>query len=209
MLKFLLLTFELSGTIAFAISGAMVALQKKMDIFGVAILGLVTAVGGGVIRDVILNNIPPDTFKYPIYGLTAIITSIIVFVLAVKKLLDKKHPAFDIILLVMDSLGLAVFTVVGIYTAKVICDTDNIYLMIFVGVVTGVGGGVLRDILAGDTPYIFVKHFYATASLLGSGVCVALMHFTKPMYAMMAGALTVFILRICAARFRWKLPRAE
>lgn len=209
MWNILLLSFELIGTIAFAISGAMVALQKKMDIFGVAILGLVTAVGGGVIRDTVLGNTPPDIFKNPVYGLTAIATSVIVFIPAVRNLLSKKQRNFEIVLLVMDSLGLAVFSVLGIYTAVDKCGTENIYLMIFVGVVSGIGGGIMRDVLAGNTPYIFIKHFYAMASLIGSGVCVALWNFTIPANAMLCGAFTVFALRMCAARFRWKLPRAE
>jgi len=132
-----------------------------------------------------------------------------VFIPAVRNLLSKKQRNFEIVLLVMDSLGLAVFSVLGIYTAVDKCGTDNIYLMIFVGVVSGTGGGILRDVLAGNTPYIFIKHFYAMASLLGSGVCVALWQYTNPVNAMLSGAVIVFALRMCAAHYRWKLPRAE
>ena len=113
----LLLIFELIGTVAFAASGAMVGLSKKMDIFGIAALGTVTAVGGGVIRDLVLGNTPPATFQNPVYALTAIAVSIILFVPAVRRFLFKKQSAYDKIMLLMDSLGLGIFTAVGIETA--------------------------------------------------------------------------------------------
>lgn len=207
MLQTLLLTFELLGTAAFAVSGALIGISKKMDVFGVAILGLVTAVGGGVTRDLILGNTPPETFKNPVYGLVALAVSVIVFIPFFRNALVKNQRAFDRILLIMDSLGLAVFTVVGIETAYSIVGF-NIYLLLFVGVVTGVGGGVLRDIMAGNTPYIFVKHFYATASLIGSAVTIALWNFLGVVYSMVIGASVVFLLRLCAAKFHWKLPKA-
>lgn len=207
MLQTLLLIFELFGTAAFAISGALIGISKKMDIFGVAILGLVTAVGGGVTRDLILGNTPPETFKNPVYGIVALAVSVIVFIPFFRNALLKNQRAFDIILLVMDSLGLAVFTVVGIETAYRIVGF-NVYLLLFVGVVTGVGGGVLRDIMAGNMPYIFVKHFYATASLIGSAAALALWNFAGVVNSMIIGAAVVFLLRLCAAKFHWKLPRA-
>ncbi len=203
----ILLIFELIGTVAFALSGALIGISKKMDIFGVIILGLITAVGGGVIRDLVLGNTPPETFKNPIYGIVAIVVSIIVFIPFFRKALLKNQRAFDIILLVMDSLGLAVFTVVGIETAVNVTGY-NIYLLLFVGVVTGVGGGVMRDTLAGNTPYIFIKHFYATASLIGSAAAVALWIAVGIMNAMIIGAAVIFALRMCAAHFHWKLPKA-
>ncbi len=207
MAKLLLLIFELLGTVAFALSGALIGISKKMDIFGVTTLGLITAVGGGVIRDLILGNTPPETFKNPIYSLVALGVSVIAFIPFFRNALLKNQRVFDIILLIMDSLGLAVFTVVGIETANNVIGY-NWFIMLFVGVVTGVGGGVLRDVLSGNTPYIFVKHFYATASLLGSAATVVLCRFIGMANAMMIGALIVFCLRLCAARFHWKLPKA-
>ena len=104
-------------------------------------------------------------------------------------------------------MGLAVFTVMCIGTAVAVTNDFNIYLLIFVGIVTGTGGGVIRDILAKNTPYIFVKHFYATASLIGAVVCIALWKWAGNIVAMIVGALIVFVLRILAARFRWELPK--
>lgn len=207
MSQILLLIFELVGTVAFAVSGAMTGIKKKMDIFGVATLGLITAVGGGVIRDLVLGNTPPETFKNPVYGIVAIITSMLVFLPVFRKLHIEENRVFDLMLLIMDSLGLAVFTVMGIETAVTVTNGFNIYLLIFVGIITGTGGGVIRDILAQNTPYIFVKHFYATASLLGAVACIFLWKIAGAMLSMITGAVIIFVLRLLAAHFRWELPR--
>lgn len=201
--------FEIIGTVAFAASGAIVALKKEMDIFGVAILGLFTAVGGGVIRDMILGNTPPAVFKDPVYALVAIITSIIIFLPSVRGLLKKSPKVYDIVMLIMDSVGLGIFTVVGIQTAKSVNPESGYFLLVFVGIVTGVGGGLLRDICAGVTPYIFIKHFYACASLLGSLLCALLWNYTSENIAMISGSAAVLVLRILAAKFRWSLPKAR
>ncbi|MBE6758187.1 MAG: trimeric intracellular cation channel family protein [Ruminococcaceae bacterium] len=204
-----LLIFEIIGTISFAISGAVTALQKKMDIFGVVILGLTTAVGGGVIRDLVLGQTPPATFQNPLYALVAVATAVVVFFPAVRRLFDRHHRSYEMVLLVMDSLGLGVFTVVGIRTAYGVSHGFSLFLLIFVGVVTGIGGGVMRDVLAGNTPYIFVKHFYATASLIGAVLCVTCWPLLGEMWAMVCGAAVVVLLRLLAARYHWSLPKAE
>lgn len=201
--------FEIIGTVAFAASGAIVALKKEMDIFGVAILGLFTAVGGGVIRDMILGNTPPAVFKDPVYAVVAIITSVIIFLPKVRGLLKKSPKVYDIVMLIMDSVGLGIFTVAGIQTAKSVNPESGYFLLVFVGIVTGVGGGLLRDICAGVTPYIFVKHFYACASLFGSLLCALLWDYTSESIAMISGASAVLVLRILAAKFRWSLPKAK
>ena len=208
MAKELLLIFELIGTVAFAVSGAMVGLSKKMDIFGVTVLGIVTAVGGGVIRDLVLGNTPPATFQNPIYAVFAIITSIIVFIPTVRRFLFKKQEAYDKIMLLMDSLGLGVFTAVGVENAY-LAGHKSVFLLVFVGMITGIGGGVIRDVLAGNTPYIFIKHFYATASLIGAVFCILFWKFFGSFAAIYGGAAIVIILRILAAKFRWSLPKAE
>ena len=200
--------FELFGTIAFAASGALTGLSKKMDILGVATLGVVTAVGGGVIRDLILGNTPPATFQNPTYALIAIVVSLIIFIHVVRRVLFKKQQVYDTIMLFMDSIGLGAFTVVGIQTAYAFDNTHNVFLLIFVGVVTGVGGGILRDILAGNTPYIFVKHFYACASIIGAIVCIILWKYVGQSTAIISGATVIIVLRLLAAHFRWSLPKA-
>lgn len=204
----LILVLELIGTVAFAASGAMTGIKKNMDIFGVAILGLTTAVGGGVIRDLILGSTPPRTFQDPIYACLAIAAAIIVFIVARRGWFEGRHQFYDISMLVMDSLGLGAFTVTGIGAAFELGQRGP-FLLVFVGVVTGVGGGVLRDVMAGDMPYIFVKHVYACASLAGAVLCAVLWRLVPQYVAMLAGMTTVLLIRLLSAHFRWNLPRVE
>ena len=208
MTEFLLI-LEIIGTVAFAVSGAMTGLSKKMDIFGVVILGLTTAVGGGAIRDIILGLTPPAMFTNPIYAAVAAVVSVIVFMPAVRRCLTAYRRASDLVMLVMDSLGLGVFTVVGIQRAYTATDHRGFFLLVFVGVVSGVGGGLMRDVMAGNTPYIFVKHVYASASILGAILCVALWQPLGATAAMILGAAVILAVRLLAAHYHWSLPKAE
>lgn len=209
MSEFILLLFEMVGVVAFAASGAMTGLEKGMDIFGVSILGLTTAVGGGVIRDLILGITPPMTFQNPIYAAISISVSFIVFIAAVKYPSFKGRKYYEISMLIMDSIGLGVFMVIGINTAYSLDSDYSMFLLIFVGVVTGIGGGVMRDIMAGNPPYVFVKHFYACASIIGALVCVYSWPYFGSATSMLFGTAAVIILRLLAARFRWSLPKPK
>ena len=205
----LFLILELAGTLAFAASGATTGLKKNMDNFGVCILGLTTAVGGGVIRDVILGITPPTTFLDPIYAVVALLTSLVLFLPRIRRLLMWDQRLYDLVLLIMDSAGLGIFTVAGIRIAYQQASRPTLFLLVFVGVVTGVGGGVLRDVMAGDTPYIFVKHVYASASLAGALTCVGLWPLVGEAAAMLCGGGLVIAIRILSAHFRWNLPHAH
>ena len=207
MAEFLLI-LEIIGTVAFAVSGAMTGLSKKMDIFGVVILGLTTAVGGGMIRDLVLGLTPPAMFTNPIYAAVAAVVSVIVFLPAVRRWLTAYGREREILMLVMDSLGLGVFTVVGIQRAYTATDHRGMFLLVFVGVVTGVGGGLLRDVMAGQTPYIFVKHVYASASIIGAILCAALWAPLGATMAMILGASVILAIRLLAAHYHWSLPKA-
>ncbi len=208
MSNIIMFVLEIIGTIAFAVSGALLAVSKKMDVFGVITLGVVTAVGGGVIRDLVLGHTPPVTFRNPVYALVAIAVSVIIFIPAVRKLIHKKPHTYELIMLIMDGVGLGIFTVVGIQNAYVANEEHNYFLLIFVGMITGIGGGVIRDILAGNTPYIFVKHFYASASLIGAVICILLWEFVGEYVALAGGTTIIIILRFLAARYHWSLPKA-
>ena len=200
---------EIIGTIAFAASGAMTALKKDMDLFGVIILGLTTAVGGGAVRDVVLGVNPPTMFEKPIYAVVATAVSLIVFFPVLRHVFRKNQSLYDNVIRIMDSLGLAIFTVMGISTAKGLDGDYNMFLLVFVGVITGVGGGLMRDVMAGDMPYIFVKHIYASASIVGALVCALLWEPFGTVIAMFTGASAVFVIRMLAAHFKWSLPHAK
>ncbi|MBE6616546.1 MAG: trimeric intracellular cation channel family protein [Ruminococcaceae bacterium] len=206
---------EIISIVSFGISGALTAIRKEMDAFGVVIIGVTTGIGGGIIRDLVLGVHPPLTFANPIYAAVTAGVSIIAFIVEyrhAKKNANapdpKKTKLTDALMFWLDSIGLAIFTVIGVsaaYTSNTVEPTW--FLLCFVGVITGVGGGILRDLLTGNTPYVFVKHFYACASLCGAIVCVALWASAGRIVAMIAGMLTTLILRVLAAHFKWNLPR--
>ncbi|MBR1866380.1 MAG: trimeric intracellular cation channel family protein [Lachnospiraceae bacterium] len=204
-----ILLLEIIGTIAFAVSGALVAVEKKMDLFGVMLLGMTTAVGGGIVRDLLLGVTPPIALQNPLYAVVALLTSIVVFLPSVRSVMHCNQKIYDVGMLIMDSIGLGLFTVVGVQTAGLLDAGYNSFLAVFVGVITGVGGGVLRDLFAGDMPQILVKHFYACASLTGALVCILCWHAGGDTQGMLLGAVTTCVLRILAAHYHWSLPKAK
>lgn len=202
---------EIIGTIAFASSGAMIAIEKKMDIFGVNILGATTAVGGGMMRDIILGITPPTAFAKPVYVLFAVLTSTLLFAIMytnpniMKSSL--KNMWYDTIMLLCDTFGLGIFTVVGIQAAANVIGDTNTFFLVFVGVLTGVGGGVVRDILAGETPYILIREIYASASIAGGIVCVVCRNSMGAAAGVILGLLVTVIVRFLAYYFHWNLLR--
>jgi len=243
---------EITGTIAFAVSGALVGIKHKMDLFGVTMLGLVTAVGGGVMRDIVIGNTPPAVFKDPFAALAAVGVSVAVFSFyyflyryteryavssqaapektplkaaasgsdaACAASSEYRHASgrfnllkneivrrySEALLFLADTVGLAVFTVIGIKSAVDVYP-DNYAVLIFVGVITGTGGGVLRDLLSVSIPYIFKKHIYAIASIFGALTCAFLIYVTGEKIALVTGAVIVIVIRVCAALFKWNLP---
>ena len=180
------------GTLAFAASGAMIGLNKNMDIFGVCILGLT----------------PPMAFRDPTYAVLALATSAVFFSLHVRQVLMHNQRRYDLLLFWMDALGLGAFTVIGVELAFQQAAEPTFFLLVFVGVLTGVGGGVLRDLLAQQLPYIFVKHVYACASLAGALLCAGLWDLDR-MAAMLVGMSAVVLIRVLAAHYHWNLPKAK
>ena len=202
---------EVIGTIAFASSGAMVAIKKQLDLLGVIVLGVTTAVGGGMLRDIIIGNVPPALFKDPIYVLLAFITVMLLFVIVRlnQKILDgRSMETYEKVMNIFDAIGLGAFTVVGIDTAVLTGYGDYHFLIIFLGVITGVGGGILRDIMAGQTPYVLRKHIYACASIVGAILYAWLLNYIDGNIAMLIGACSVVLIRLMATHFCWNLPTA-
>ncbi len=200
---------EVAGTIAFAASGAMVGIRRGMDIFGICVLGVVTSVGGGMTRDIILGNVPGALID-PVYVVVALFTTLMVFsVFYFKRILPRGRLGifYERAMLVMDSIGLGIFTVVGVTTGIRYGYLDNTFLLTFLGTLTGVGGGLLRDMMAGVPPYIFVKHIYACASVAGVISCVYIYREFGQIPAMVIASLLVVLIRFLAAHYRWNLPR--
>ena len=202
------LYFELIGVVAFAISGAVLGSRKGMDLFGVAMMGMTTAVGGGILRDVLLGLTPPAALRDPLQALAGIAVSLVVFIVWQHSHSGLEHRWQEALLLVADSIGLGIFTAHGVAVAMQAGYDSRVFLVLFVGVVTGVGGGVLRDVCCMERPYIFTKHIYALASLAGAAVCMLLWTSGQSIAMLTSCALTV-VLRVCAAAFRWSLPKAR
>lgn len=205
----LIFIMDVIGIIAFAFSGAMIAIRKGMDIFGVNILAVTTAVGGGVVRDILIGHIPPEMFRNPSYACIAVVTANIIFLfLYMKKDVPKNWVmVYEKFLFWFDTLGLASFTMNGVNAGMGTDMANNRFLVVFLGSVTGVGGGLMRDIMANRRPYIFVKHIYACASLLGALVSALIWEFVGENMAMLVGFVIVILIRVFAAHFEWNLPR--
>ncbi|MBQ3574057.1 MAG: TRIC cation channel family protein [Clostridia bacterium] len=201
---------EFIGTITFAISGAMEAIRHKMDMFGVAMLGIVTATGGGVLRDIIIGRIPPRVFTNPRYALLAFFVALVTFILMKifhNRATDERvRKVGDYVYFITDTAGLAAFTVAGIEAA----GNGNAALLLFVGVISGVGGGVIRDVLAGTVPSIFRKHIYALAAAAGALVYTYLLRTAIPRsVSMTISFFLVVIIRVLARHFKWNLPKID
>lgn len=205
-----LFVLELIGAAAFAVSGAMAAIEKRADIFGVLFLAVTTALGGGVIRDVLIGRIPPVMFVSYWYLLISIAAALAVFIDAYlrsekyKLHLDK----LDAVNNIFDAIGLAVFTVSGMNAAMPV--SDNIILVLFVGMCTGVGGGMLRDVMTNTMPKVLRKRVYAVASLLGGGLYYAMYALGANQLASIGcGMLLIFALRLFATIYKWNLPSVK
>lgn len=191
--------FDIIGTIAFAMAGALTAVQKKLDVFGVFILALTTALGGGVVRDIIISNTPPMAFRNYEFVMISLLSAI--FVMFVYKSIDK----FNVAIQVCDAIGLGAFTVGGANMA-IEFGLNNLLAVTFLAVVTGVGGGIIRDIFVQEIPGVFCKEIYAVAALIGS-ICF---YFIYPYFSMQAAMYVCFIvttvLRLIAMKYDIHLP---
>ena len=202
--------FEIIGVIAFSISGALTAMKKEMDIFGACVLGMTTAIGGGIIRDLILGVTPPAAFGNPLQAVLGLTIPAILYLPSIQKFFARnQHRVQALSLMIADSVGLGVFTIVGVNTCFEALPNPNAFTAIFLGVITGVGGGVLRDVLSMNLPKIFVKHFYACASIAGAIVAYFAHLYWNALIASIIGAAVVITLRFLASFLRWNLPKPK
>ena len=187
-----------------AISGVLAARGRRIDLFGVVVLALVTAFGGGTVRDVLVGDVPVVWLRNPDYLLNATLTALVAFFAVRLRHLPR------VALLVADAFALALFTMIG--TRKGVSLELSASVAVLLGVVTGVTGGILRDVLTGEVPLVFQPeiHLYATAALLGSIAFVALRAagVAEPL-ATVAGAAAVLSLRLAGIRWKISLPVFE
>lgn len=212
--EIILLVLEIIGTVAFAVSGAFAAIKAKLDIFGVLFIGCITAVGGGITRDLLIGDTPPKIFDSLHILAIAATSALVVFVAAYlsRKQFLITYEHFEPIQNVFDAFGLAAFSVTGTEIAFSSGLAENPVLAILLGVLTGVGGGVFRDVLTSTTPYIFKKHVYALASIGGASVYYVMRSFVEtetPLIPSLVAMVLVVAVRLLAAKYRWSLPKVK
>ncbi len=203
---------DIIGTVAFAISGTLVGLSRRMDIFGIIVLAVLTAVGGGMVRDVLIDVVPPMALINTTNLLLAVMTAVLVSVFygAYHVTPRQKHWA-GVLFHISDTLGLAAFTVTGAM-AGLAREGAHYTMPILLGLLTAVGGGVMRDLLAQRMPTVLYADVYAVAAVVG-GFFVCLMRnlHGDMQVAAWCGFFIVVLLRACAVRFGWQVyhPRPK
>lgn len=201
---------EVIGTIAFAVSGAMIAIDRRLDLFGVLFLAITTALGGGTIRDILLGHFPPRMFYSYQYLLISALCAFGVFSFMFYKKLhnDSKRSVFVKCINIFDAIGLGIFSVIGVQVSMEAGFGENAFLCIFLGMTTGCGGGIIRDLLSTETPYVLKKHIYAIASIIGSSVFYVVHKMSiEDTAAIIMGAGSTIIIRMLATHYKWNLPK--
>jgi uncharacterized membrane protein YeiH len=195
-------TLDLLGTVAFAASGALAGVRRRMDLLGVVVLGIVTATGGGVMRDVLLNDTPPFCFKNELYLYLAVIASIVVF------LTPRSFQRMNRAMLILDALGLGTFLVIG--TSKALNFHLGFMGAVIMGVMTATCGGLVRDLLSNEIPLILQREIYASACVAGGALLYSLHMADVPSAVNLTiSAVTVILIRLAALIKGWQLPRGK
>lgn len=196
----LALALDVTGTIVFALSGALLAVRKDLDIVGIIVLSVAAGLGGGMVRDVLLGDTPPVALENELYLLIATGSGLLAFFF---------HPRLgrlNLSIRLLDALGLGVFAVAG--ALKSLEAGLSPVPAVLLGVVTGVGGGVIRDLLGGEIPLILRRDVYALAALSGATACVVVAEMGYPAGASAASGICItFVLRALAMKFGWHAPR--
>lgn len=198
----LLTAVDMAGTFVFGLEGALAAMHGGLDLLGVMVLGFTTALGGGIIRDVLIGAVPPAAIREWHYGAVAFLGAACAFFL---KPLGQDIPAH--LLLVLDAAGLGLFAVAG--AGKALSFQINPFVSILMGGITGVGGGTVRDVLLNHVPTVLRADIYATAALLGAAIMVIGIRLKQnPVWMSVIGGVACFLLRLVSAWEHWNLPTA-
>lgn len=194
------LAIEILGTVAFAMSGSFAAMQKRLDPFGVLIIAFVTAVGGGTVRDVLLD--------VPVFWMHDMVICGVIFLTCLISMIFKSvESRFKVTLFIFDSFGLGLFTIIGVQ--KGLNADLHPLVCITLGTITGCFGGISRDILLNRIPLIFRKEIYATACIVGGGLFLTLVKYTTLTYAFIqiSTILLIVLIRTLAVKYQWQIPK--
>ncbi len=193
---------DLFGTMAFAVTGAFKAIEHKSDIVGILLLATITGAAGGTIRDIVMGKFP-NSLSDPAYVVITIISGISIFFLYSHL---KKHWN---LFLKFDAIGLGVFAIIGATFAYNLVGLNFLAIMLC-GMLTAVGGGILRDVFVTQIPVVFVKEFYVSASFIGITTFYFILYFGGELYAAtIFGIILTTTLRLIAMKFNWNLPRVK
>jgi uncharacterized membrane protein YeiH len=193
---------DLFGTMAFAVTGAFKAIENKSDIVGVLLLATITGVAGGVIRDVVMGKFP-NALSDPAYVVITVTSGVAIFFLYTYL---KKHWN---LFLKFDAIGLGVFSIIGATFAYNLVGLNLLAIML-AGILTAVGGGILRDVFVTQVPIVFVKEFYVSASFIGILVFYLMLYFGGDLYsATIMGLVLIITLRLIAMKYNWNLPKVK
>lgn len=195
-------SLEIIGTAAFAVTGGLTAVRHRLDLFGILMLAVITAIGGGVLRDSLLGRVPPSSFRDPTFVLVALVVGLVIF------FRHREIQKLESLVLFSDALGLGAFTATGSEVA-VECGWNQPFMVIVFGLVTAIGGGILRDVLSGEVPFVFRKEIYALASIIGSAVFFFGQRFLHPIPNQYLCFAVTFVIRWIAVRKKLNLPTAE
>jgi uncharacterized membrane protein YeiH len=197
----LLQILDLFGVMVFAVTGALKAINYKMDIVGIIILASSTGLAGGLIRDILLDRLPPKIISDPYYITIAVATGIIVFFL---------YPFFkerENLLLKFDAIGLGVFSIIGASIAYEMLGL-NFLAMTISGIFTAIGGGMLRDVFVKEIPLVFIKELYVSASFLGVSIFFIMINLDFNYYiSMIVCIIIITSFRLLAMKYNWNLPK--
>lgn len=180
---------EIIGTVAFAMSGALLAIEKDMDYYGIAIFAIITSVGGGIVRDILINKNLPVSLTNPIYIIISIVSAALVIIFY------KKFIHLSKVLQIFDAIGLAAFTAIGAEVA-ISNGLNQPFVIITLALLTGTGGGVLRDVFAKEIPYVFRKEVYAVASFFGAIMFIVIYEFIGNELALYASFSFTLLIRL-------------
>ena len=199
--RHIVLAADLAGTVVFAIEGASAAIRAGLDLLGVLVLSFMVALGGGIIRDLLIGATPPSAIRDWRYPVLAFVTGLVTFLIHTQ---IEAVPA--LLLTTLDAVGLALFAVAG--AEKALDFKINPFIAMLMGAITGCGGGVMRDMLLARVPMVLVADIYASAALLGALIVVVGRRLgCPPAVAAVLGFIVCFALRMAAVRFGWQLPR--
>ena len=215
MVEIVLNVLSAIGVVAFSVAGALVAIDHRVDMFGVVTLAAITSFGGGLTRDLLMGKLPPTLFTdrfYLVLAGVSVLTALIVFTVArvFQQKFVEREKLIDRITNIFDAVAIGVFATTG---AKTVMDftgtTENAFLVLTLGSLTAVGGSIIRDVLICEVPFVLKKRIYVLAVLAGAGLYYLLVRLgAAEIPALVAGTLLTFGLRMMATVFRWNLPRA-